>query len=260
MGILNCTPDSFSDGGLHLRVEDAVRAALAMVADGATIVDVGGESTRPGAARVSEAEELARVVPVIASLRARSEVVISCDTTKVAVARAALDAGADVINDVSAFTFEPAMAELVAARGCGCVLMHTRGTPATMMDDLRYGDVVAEVSEQLLLRAAHAMSAGVRADRIVLDPGIGFAKGLQDNLRLIRGCGRLGDGAFPILIGPSRKRFIGELTGVGAASERGAGTLGAVVAAMFHGAHILRVHDVRAAREAIVVATAIRDA
>lgn len=261
MGILNCTPDSFSDGGLHAVAADAVAAGLAMIADGATILDVGGESTRPGASPVAASDEKDRVLPVIEALRAAAPgVIISCDTTKVAVAEAALDAGADLLNDVSGMTWEPEMADLAAERGCAVVLMHLRGRPGTMMSHTAYDDVVAEVSDRLAERVAFVQSRGVRADRIVIDPGIGFAKELADNLRLIRYARHLLDGDYPVLIGPSRKRFVGQLTGVERPSDRLSGTLGAVVAAAFEGAHILRVHDVRAARDALVVATAIRDA
>jgi len=242
MGILNITPDSFSDGGVHLDHSKAMHAALQMESDGAAIVDVGGESTRPGAAAVEVQEEIERVVPVIEEIRRRSDVAISIDTRKAAVARAALDAGADMVNDVSALVFDGDMAPLVAERGIPVVLMHMRGEPATMQQHAQYDDVVAEVKNELGERIAAARAAGIR--QIVVDPGIGFAKNGEHNLALLARLGEL-RALAPVLVGASRKAFIGNLTGRPAGPERMVGSLAAVAAAQRGGAAIVRVHDVR---------------
>jgi dihydropteroate synthase len=260
MGIVNCTPDSFSDGGRLATWQAALERALEMVRDGADVIDIGGESTRPGATPVGEAEELRRVLPVIERLREASDVLISCDTTKAEVARRALLAGADLINDISAIRYEPAIAEIAAEAGAGVILMHTRGTPQTMTAQTSYADVVEEVCAHLRARVEAVVARGVLRERIVLDPGVGFAKGLEDNLRLIRHAARFRLDGAPVLIGPSRKRFIGELTGVSDPAARGWGTAGAVAAAALYGADLLRVHDVKAMREVLQVATALRDA
>lgn len=255
MGILNVTPDSFSDGGRFAELEDAVDAARAMRADGADIIDVGGESTRPGADPVSPEAEAARVVPVLEGLR--GELPLSIDTRRAAVAERALDLGAVLVNDVSGGA-DPAMLPLVASRAAGIVLMHMRGEPGTMQDDPRYRDVVAEVEEYLLARAEAAAATGVPRDRILIDPGIGFGKRLEHNLALLRALPRLARHGWPVLVGVSRKRFLGELTGrpVG---ERVEGTVAAVTLAAFHGAAVVRVHDVPPARDAVAVAKAWRD-
>jgi dihydropteroate synthase len=242
MGILNITPDSFSDGGVHFDHSKAMHAALQMERDGAAIVDVGGESTRPGAQAVGAQEEIERVVPVIEEIRRRSDVAISIDTRKAAVARAALDAGADIVNDVSALAHDAGMAPLAAERGVPVVLMHMRGEPATMQQYAQYDDVVAEVRDELGGRIGAAHAAGIQ--QIVVDPGIGFAKTGEHNLALLARLNEL-HALGPILVGASRKAFIGNLTGRPAGPERMVGSLAAVAAAQRGGAAIVRVHDVR---------------
>jgi dihydropteroate synthase len=259
MGVLNVTPDSFSDGGRYLDPEAALARAGTLLAEGADLVDVGGESTRPGAAPVPAEEEIRRVVPVIERLRARFPgAPISIDTTKPEVARAALRAGADLVNDVQALG-APGMAELVAGSGAAAVLVHMRGTPADMRSRARYGDVVAEVAAELREAMRRALAAGVPEDRILLDPGIGFAKTAEQSLAVLAGLARLRELGRPLLVGPSRKSFIGDVTGAPAA-DRLPGTLAAVAACVLAGAEFLRVHDVAAARQAARVASAIRDA
>jgi dihydropteroate synthase len=258
MGIVNVTPDSFHRGSRTGDRDAAVARAEALLAEGADLLDVGGESTRPGAAPVAAGEEGDRVVPVIAALRARGVVApISVDTSKAEVARAALDAGADLVNDVRALA-EPGMAELVAGRGVPVVLMHARGTPADMQSRAVYRDVVGEVGAELAAALARAVAAGVHADRVILDPGIGFAKTARQSLALLAGLPRLRALGRPLLVGPSRKSFIGEVSGA-AAEDRLPGTLAAVAACVLGGAEFLRVHDVAAARQAARVAAAIRD-
>jgi len=251
------TPDSFSDGGAHLGVDQAVEAGLSMVARGASIIDVGGESTRPGSEAVPEPVELARVRPVIEALRARTDVVISVDTTKAAVARAALAAGADVINDVSALTLDPQMVEVAVESGCGVILMHMRGQPKTMQrGDLSSADIMGEVVQYLHQRIAHVVARGVSRTAICVDPGIGFGKTMEQNLRLIAESARLKTLGRPVLLGPSRKSFIGALTDR-PVSCRGAGTGAACAAAAARGIHLLRVHDVAEMRDVIIVTEAI---
>jgi dihydropteroate synthase len=258
MGVLNATPDSFSDGGLHLDPERAVARGLAMLADGADLLDVGGESTRPGAAPVDAAEERARVVPVLAQLRAATDAPLSIDTTKAEVAAAALDAGATMVNDVSAGRLDPEMLALVAARGCDYVLMHMQGEPRTMQRDPRYDDVVSEVCEHLRERAAACLQAGIAASRILADPGIGFGKRLEHNLALLRRLPELRSLGLPLLVGVSRKSFLGELTGEEQASRRLGSTAAAVATCVRGGAEILRVHDVKTMRDVSRVAAALR--
>jgi dihydropteroate synthase len=244
MGIVNVTPDSFSDGGVHFETAQAIEAALRMEQDGAAIVDIGGESTRPGSEGVGVEEELARVIPVIEGLRARSNVHISVDTRKARVAEAALGAGANLVNDVSALRHDPAMRALVAARGVPAILMHMRGEPRSMQQEIHYDDVVADVARALTEWRDEAIAAGIAADRIFIDPGIGFGKTFEHNLELLARCGDLAYIA-PVVIGASRKRFIGHLTGQAAGRARMAGSLAAVAAAHRGGAAIVRVHDVR---------------
>jgi dihydropteroate synthase len=245
VGILNVTPDSFFDGGRYADPERAVAHAEAMVAAGADALDVGGESTRPGATPVPEAEEMRRVLPVLRRIRPRVSVPISIDTYKVRVARAALDAGADIVNDVSAGRFAPDMLEVVAATGAAVVLMHMRGAPADMQLAPTYpgDDVVGAVRDFLRERALAAEAAGVEPGRIVLDPGIGFGKTTPQNLRLIDRLDALVALGYPVMVGLSRKRFIGELTGQGPA-DRLAGTAAAVTLAIDRGVSLVRVHDV----------------
>jgi dihydropteroate synthase len=259
LGVVNVTPDSFSDGGRFADPEAAADHARELLAEGADLVDVGGESTRPGAPPVPAEEELRRVVPVIARLRAGGfPLPISVDTSKPEVARAALDAGADLVNDVRGLA-DPGMAELVATRNIPAVLMHMRGTPADMATRAIYGDVVEEVAAELEQALERAARAGVPRTNVVLDPGIGFAKTAEQSLALLAGLGRLRRLGCPLLVGPSRKSFIGALTGAGVA-ERLSGTLAAVAACVLAGAEFVRVHDVAAARQAAIVAAAIRDA
>ncbi len=244
MGIINVTPDSFSDGGLHFDRGAAVDTAMRMISDGAAAIDVGGESTRPGAKDVPVEEECRRVIPVIEDIRRRSDVAISVDTRHASVAEAALDAGADIVNDVSALGDDPDMCAVVARRGIPVILMHMRGTPETMQKLALYDDVVSDVFSELSAHRRDAISAGIRAGNILVDPGIGFAKTYEHNLELLARCGelrRLG----PVVVGASRKAFIGHLTGREAGPERMAGSLAAVAAAHRGGAAIVRVHDVR---------------
>jgi dihydropteroate synthase len=256
MGILNVTPDSFSDGGVHFDHPKAVHAALQMEADGAALIDVGGESTRPGAEAVPEGEEVARVVPVIEQIRRRSAVPISIDTRKAAVAEAALRAGASMINDVSALRHDPAMAALAARTGVPVVLTHTRGEPATMQQFARYEDVVGEVLRELGGFVEAALAAGIARDKILVDPGIGFAKELEHNLELLARCEEL-RGLAPVVIGASRKAFIGRLTGQPGGPARMVGSLAAVEAAFRGKAAMVRVHDVRETVEFLRVLVAI---
>jgi dihydropteroate synthase len=260
MGILNVTPDSFWDGGRHDSVEAAVRHATTLLDEGADILDVGGESTRPGAATVSADEESRRVVPVIAALRERwPDLPLSVDTVKAEVASRAVDAGASIINDVSALRLDPAMGHVAARTGAGLILMHSRGDVGTMAryDSAVYSDVVAEVAADLDDAVARARSAGVPAEAIVVDPGLGFAKRTEHSLALLAGLRRIADAGRPVLIGPSRKRFIGEASGGLPAEDRGEGTLAACVLGLAHGALLFRVHDVAGARRALGLAHAV---
>ena len=257
MGILNVTPDSFSDGGRLSEQGAAIAAGLAMAADGADIVDVGGESTRPGAAPVPPALEQDRVVPVIGAL-ARAGVCVSADTRNAATMEAALAAGASIVNDVSGLTHDPLAAGLVAVRGCLVVLMHMRGTPATMAGHAVYQDVVAEVRCELSTRVEAAIGAGVRAERIVIDPGIGFAKTGRHSLALLRGLPDLACLGYPVLVGVSRKRFIGAISQEPQADRRLGGSVAAGLFAALRGASILRAHDVRETVQALRVWNALR--
>ena len=257
MGILNVTPDSFSDGGLFQSGDQALRRAEEMVREGAHLLDVGGESTRPGAREVSAEEEIDRVIPIVQALRDRVGVPISIDTRKAAVAREAIAAGAEVVNDVSALG-DPEMAAVVSSHAVGVVLMHMRGNPESMQRDPHYDDVVREVGDELKGAAQRAREAGIDRGRIVLDPGIGFAKTAAHNLELIARLAELCGLGYPIMLGVSRKAFIGRLLGNADPSERTIGTAAACVAGLLHGARIFRVHDVRVVREALTIGEAIR--
>ncbi len=260
-GILNVTPDSFSDGGEFLDSEDAAAHAAAMLDEGAFAIDVGGESTRPGSEPVSPEEELGRVVPVIrAILTGSPEAVVSIDTYRASTAEAALEAGASIVNDVTALRGDPRMEGLVAEAGCPIVLMHMLGEPKTMQRDPRYGDVVGEVRDFLAQRAEHALSAGVKPEKIILDPGIGFGKTLAHNLKLLNDLDALVGLGFPVLVGASRKSFLGKITGSDDPKNRLFGTVAANVVAFERGASLFRVHDVRANGEALEVAAAVRRA
>jgi dihydropteroate synthase len=261
MGVLNITPDSFSDGGDFFSPAAAVRGAEQMLADGADILDVGGESTRPGSAAVAEEEERRRVLPVIEALRERvPEAILSVDTVKSAVARWSLEAGAHIVNDVSATRLDARMAGMCAELGAGLVLMHSRGTVAdkASYELARYGaDVVGEIASELDERAAAARAAGVEAACIVLDPGIGFSKRSGDSLAAVAGLPALAALGYPVMVGVSRKRVIGEITGVNEPKERVMGTVGVHVAALMRGARLFRVHDVREHRQALDAAWAV---
>jgi dihydropteroate synthase len=266
VGVLNLTPDSFSDGGLLLGPSGTpddraiLRAADAMIAEGAHILDLGGESTRPGARSVTAEEEIARVGPALEALAKRFDVALSIDTRKAAVAEAALDAGATIVNDVSGLRHDPALAALVARRSAGLVVGHLRGEPATMQQDISFGDVVAEVAAELLESVAIARAAGVDPARIAVDPGIGFGKRLPENAALLARIGELRERVgLPVLVGPSRKSFLGELTGDPPQARDGA-THAACAVAIFAGADAIRVHDVAGARRAAAVALALRRA
>ncbi len=257
MGILNVTPDSFSDGGeLAGDPAQALVRAHSMVDAGASLLDVGGESTRPGAARVAETRELSRVLPVIEALTREFDVPVSIDTRKGGVARAALDAGASIVNDVSGLMHDPELGERVAEAGAGLVLMHMRGEPETMMEHARYDDVLREIREELDEGLARARAAGVSDRSIVVDPGLGFAKTAEHNLVVLRGLAALGELGHPVLVGPSRKSFLGRVLDVGP-TERVAGTVAACVVAYREGARVFRVHDVGPAVQALRVAEAI---
>jgi dihydropteroate synthase len=257
MGILNVTPDSFSDGGeIHGDPGRALARARAMVDAGAALLDVGGESTRPGAARVSVDEELARVLPVIEALVRELPVPVSVDTRKAAVARAALAAGAAIVNDVSGLAHDPGMAAAVAEGEAGLVLMHMRGEPADMMERAVYGDVVREVARELGAAVAAARAAGIAGDAIVIDPGIGFAKTAEHSLTVLKRLAELSALGHPILVGPSRKSFLGKVLDAPLA-ERVAGTVAACVVAYGAGARLFRVHDVAPVVQALRVAEAI---
>jgi dihydropteroate synthase len=254
MGVLNVTPDSFSDGGEWFSFEDAVAHGRGMAAQGAAILDVGGESTRPGADPVSQDEEMRRVVPVIEALGGAAQ--ISIDTSKVAVARAALDAGASYVNDVTAFRADPAIAGLVAERGCECCLMHMLGEPRTMQDDPRYDDVVDDIKAFLSERVAFAVGEGIAEDKIAVDPGIGFGKTIEHNLELLRRLDEIAALGFEVVIGTSRKSFLGKLTGRDDPHDRVAATLATTVLAFERGATVFRVHDVAETADALKVAAA----
>lgn len=256
MGILNVTPDSFSDGGQHNDAQPAIDHALQLIEDGADVIDIGGESTRPGAEPVSETEELRRTVPVIQQLVSQTSVPVSIDTTKAAVAREALQAGASIVNDISGLTFDPEMMSVCAGSDCGIVCMHIKGTPQTMQQDPSYKDCVSEVCAFLAERMEVMRAAGISVDRVCLDPGIGFGKTAEHNLELLRDVASLHSLGRPVLIGHSRKRFLSKLLGR-AVEERLAGTVGVAIALAAQGADFIRVHDIRATRDAMVAWQAV---
>ena len=258
MGIINVTPDSFSEGGVHFDRAKAVDAALRMEADGAAIVDIGGESTRPGAEPVSEEAEIERVVPVIEEIRRRSDVPISIDTMKSNVAEMALQAGADMINDVTALRADTAMRALAARSGVPVILMHMRGEPRTMQKHIQYDDVVSDVARELTMFRDQAVAAGIDGAQIFIDPGIGFGKTFEHNLELLARAQELASIA-PLVIGASRKAFVGHLTGRAAGPDRMVGSLAAVAAAYRAGAAMVRVHDVRETVDFLKVLKAIAE-
>jgi dihydropteroate synthase len=257
MGIVNVTPDSFSDGGRFFEPEAAIDHGLRLAAEGADLLDVGGESTRPGAEPVSADEELRRVMPVVEALCERTAIPVSIDTSKAAVARAALGAGAEVVNDVTALERDPAMLPLVAESKCGVCAMHMQGTPRSMQENPAYGDVVDEVLGYLRARRDALVGAGVEQLRIALDPGIGFGKTTQHNLELVRHARRFCGLGCPLLVGHSRKRFIGQVVGDPSA-DRAAGTLALALVLARQGVQVLRVHDVAAVRQALLLFDAAR--
>lgn len=260
MGVLNVTPDSFSDGGQYLDPAEAVAHAGRLVAEGADLIDVGGESTRPGSDPVPEAEELRRVLPVIETLASRVDVPISIDTRHARVAREAASAGASLINDVTGLLGDPDMPAAVAETGAGCVIMHMLGDPKTMQRDPRYANLMADICRRLRRGLQAAAQAGVPEEAIIVDPGIGFGKTLTHNLEILARLGQLRTLGAPILVGPSRKRFIGDLTGVASPEARVPGTAAACTLAVAAGALLLRVHDVAEAVQALAVATAVAQA
>jgi len=256
MGILNVTPDSFSDGGLYLDKNKAVKRGLELAEEGADIIDIGGESTRPGSNSISTEEELKRIIPVLSDLREKTDALISVDTTKSEVARAALDHGADIINDISALRFDPQMPPLAVNRDVPVVLMHMKGTPKTMQANPSYEDLLAEVKSFFKERLETAKTLGIKREKIIIDPGIGFGKGHNDNLLLIKNLRALEEFERPIMIGISRKSFIGKILNL-PVLERIEGTIASAVLSIIHGAHILRVHDVAPIKRAVLVAEAI---
>lgn len=259
MGILNVTPDSFSDGGLFLDPFQAVDQAARMLEEGADIIDVGGESTRPGAAEVSAEEELSRVIPVVEAIVSRTGAAVSIDTTKSAVARAAIGAGAVIVNDVTALRADPSMPDVITESGAGIVLMHMLGNPRTMQADPTYDDVVADVKAALIGWAGDALAAGIPDTAIVLDPGIGFGKTRKHNLQLLKGLPSLCEPGFPVLIGTSRKSFIGTTLDL-PVGERLEGTAATVAWSVAQGAKIVRVHDVKEMVRVVRMTEAIRGA
>ncbi|HSL92661.1 MAG TPA: dihydropteroate synthase [Candidatus Limnocylindrales bacterium] len=258
MGILNVTPDSFSDGGKYRSAEAAVRRGREMTEEGAGIIDVGGESTRPGSLPVPAGEEIARVAPVIRELARETAALLSVDTTKAVVARAAIDAGAHMVNDTSALADDPEMAGVVGESGCAVVLMHRRGTPATMQRSPHYDSLFDEMLDELRERIAAAEGAGIPGERILVDPGVGFGKRFEDNLTLHRHLPDLRNLGRPVVFGPSRKAFIGRITGK-EAPGRIFGTAASIAFAASLGAHVLRVHDVKEMKEVLQVVSAIRE-
>ncbi len=256
MSILNTTPDSFSDGGEHLAHDDAIRRAQAIFTEGADIIDIGGESTRPGAATVAPAEEIARTEPVIVAVSPNA--LVSIDTRKAEVARAALSAGATIVNDVSALSYDAAMAGTVAEAEAPVILMHAQGTPETMQDAPAYADVLLDVYDTLAARIAFAEGAGIPRSRIAVDPGIGFGKTLEHNLALLSGLSLFHGLGCPIVLGASRKRFIGTLTDAPDAANRVAGSVAVALAAIAQGVQIVRVHDTLATKQALTLWRASR--
>jgi len=257
MGVINVTPDSFYDGSRRQDANQAIADGVAMAGAGADIIDIGGESSRPGAREVSESEELARVLPVIEGLRKQIALPISIDTYKSSVARAALDRGADIVNDISALRFDPAMVGLIAQEKVPVILMHMQGTPRTMQVEPHYDDVVREVRDFLAARLYDALDSGIAAESVLLDPGIGFGKTLEHNLQLLRGLAIFAALGQPLLVGVSRKAFIGKILNL-EPDQRLEGSLAANVAAVLGGANLVRVHDVAETCKALKVADALR--
>ena len=256
MGILNATPDSFYDGGKYYKIEDAMEHALQMIEDGADIIDVGGESTRPFSELISVDDELNRVIPVIEGIRANSDIAISIDTNKAQVAYEAYQAGADIVNDISGFMFDPDMAPTVSKLNMYAVIMHIKGTPKDMQQNPQYDDVISEIKAFFVERTAFARQHGVNEDRIILDPGIGFGKRVEDNLRIIKQISDFKELGRPILMGTSMKSFIGHITD-SPLRERVEGTLASIAISAWNGANIVRVHDVKKAKKVVKLVSAI---
>ncbi len=257
MGVLNVTPDSFSDGGDFNHVTRAIAQAQLTIDAGVDIIDIGGQSTRPGAEQITLTEELDRVIPILQAIRQITNVAISVDTTRSQVAKASIEAGADMINDISGATFDPEMLKVVASYGVPIILMHIRGTPQTMQQLTSYDDVIAEILSFLAMQIDKAINAGISAEKIIIDPGIGFAKNYEQNLEIFRRLSELRQLNCPILVGASRKSFIGRILNQPNPKERIWGTAAACCAAIFNGADIIRVHDVKEMREVSLVADAI---
>lgn len=252
MGILNMTPDSFSDGGQFKSHDKAIDHALKMVEEGANIIDIGGESTRPGAEAVQLEKELSRTVPIIEAIRLKSDCLISIDTYKSKVAQAALDAGANMVNDISGLTFDHNMASLVAERNVPVIIMHIKGKPGDMQKNPNYDNLIKEVKAFFEVQIAIAKRAGIDSGNIILDPGIGFGKRLEDNFEIIRELGQISTMGYPVLLGPSRKSFIGFTLDL-PIEERIEGTLASITAGVINGARIVRVHDIRATRRTLTI-------
>ena len=252
MGILNMTPDSFSDGGQFKSHNKAIDHALKMVEEGANIIDIGGESTRPGAEAVQLEEELSRTIPIIEAVRLKSDCLISIDTYKSKVAKAALDAGADMVNDISGLTFDHNMASLVAKRNVPVIIMHIKGKPRDMQKNPNYDNLIKEIKAFFEVQIAIAKKAGIDSGNIILDPGIGFGKRLEDNFEIIRELGQISTMGYPVLLGPSRKSFIGFTLDL-PVEERIEGTLASITAGVINGARIVRVHDIRATRRTLTI-------
>jgi len=256
MGILNITPDSFSDGSLYLDKKNAVQKGLQLIEDGADILDIGGESTRPGSDPVTAEEEKKRIVPVISEIREKTDALISVDTTKSEVLKSALDAGADILNDISGMRFDPKIGELASKKDIPVIIMHMKGTPRNMQESPEYGNVIQEIKAFLEQRVTDALTAGIKKNKIIIDPGIGFGKRLKDNLKIISNLSAFNELGFPILIGVSRKSFIGDLLDL-SPEKRIEGTIASSLISILQGAHILRVHDVSSLKKAVIVAEAI---
>ena len=252
MGILNMTPDSFSDGEQFKSHDKAIDHALKMVEEGANIIDIGGESTRPGAESVQLEEELSRTIPIIEAIRLKSDCLISIDTYKSKVAKAALDAGADMVNDISGLTFDHNMASLVAKRNVPVIIMHIKGKPGDMQKNPNYDNLIKEIKAFFEVQIAIAKKAGIDSGNIILDPGIGFGKRLEDNFEIIRELGQISTMGYPVLLGPSRKSFIGFTLDL-PIEERIEGTLASITAGVINGARIVRVHDIRATRRTLTI-------
>ena len=252
MGILNMTPDSFSDGGQFKYHDQAIDYALEMVKEGANIIDIGGESTRPGAKAVQLEEELMRTIPIIEAIRLKSDCLISIDTYKSKVAKAALDAGADMVNDISGLTFDHNMAALAAERNVPVIIMHIKGKPGDMQKNPNYDNLIKEIKAFFEVQIAIAKRAGIDSGNIILDPGIGFGKLLEDNFEIIRELGQISTMGYPVLLGPSRKSFIGFALDL-PIEERMEGTLASITAGVINGAKIVRVHDIRATRRTLTI-------